>query len=67
MLYKIFVIARLQLDLMAEWTVFTVEVYSWADNNARSELMVRLEGVEEMGELSSTDKGLLNSTTGRRW
>ena len=66
MLYKIFVIAILQLDLMAEWTVFTVEVYSWADNNARSELMVRLEGVEEMGELSSTDIGLLNSTAGRR-
>ena len=66
MLYNIFVIARLKLDLMAEWTVFTVEVYSWVDSNARSELIVRLEGVEEMGELSSTDIGLLNSTAGRR-
>ena len=66
MLYNIFVIARLKLDLMAEWTVFTVEVYSWVDSNARSELIVRLEGVGEMGELSSTDMGLLNSTAGRR-
>ena len=66
MLYSIFVIARLKLDLMAEWTVFTVEVYSCVDSNARSELIVRLEGVEEMGELSSTDIGLLISTAGRR-